>query len=72
MPGGSESGGLAEMVVRGFFWGGGMDIVVLPYETRAAFDQIRVCLGNPALVPSSLRSLFAFHHHYDTARTADQ
>ena len=49
-----------------------MDIVVLPYETRAAFDQIRVCLGNPALVPSSLRSLFAFYHHYDTARTADQ
>ena len=52
-----------------------MDIVVLPYETRPAFDQIReirVCLGNPALVPSSLRSLFAFHHQYDTARTADQ
>ena len=42
MPGGSESEGLAEMVVRGFFGVGGMDIVVLPYETRAAFGQIRV------------------------------
>ena len=63
----------------GFFLGGGpggvMDIFVLPYETRAAFGQIReirVCRGNPALVPSSLRSLFVFYHQYDTARMADK